>query len=69
MSDDNTIVNMETQTISFLAPTPLRFEKIDLREAKNQNYAEVYSAYNLLLILFVMIAIMLLSYGVITLDS
>ena len=69
MSDDNTIVNMETQTISFLAPTPLRFEKIDLREAEKQNYVGVYTAYNLLLILFVIIAIMLLSYGVITMDS
>ena len=69
MSDDNTIVNMETRTISFLAPTPLRYEKIDLREAENQNYVGVYSAYNLLLIICMIIIIMLLSYGVITLDS
>ena len=69
MSNDHAIVNLETRTISFLAPTPLRFEKIDLRETENQNYVGFYSEYSLLFISFMIIIIFLLSFGVITMDS
>ena len=69
MGNDHAIVNLETRTISFLAPTPLRFEKIDLREAENRNYVGFYSEYSLLFISFMIIIIFLLSFGVINMDS